>query len=149
MVFITGLVLAVSLSLEPKEVVSLYLKNLPLCFKTGMNVFVSEIVEEKIARRLQIWLDAWRFSGYSPSAELISLNFKEIREKSERAVVVTEERWKYSYIYTDSGKTALEPQEIFYEIRYILEKKEGKWKIKEIEILKEVKKDGSSTEYRH
>ena len=142
----TGLILAtilmVSTAATPKDAVIEYVKNLPLCMKTGMSIFVSEIVDKKIARRLQIWIDAWRLSGYSPYAVLLDIKFKEIRMDGKEAVVITEEKWQYSYTYLNSGEVALPPQYIFYEISYKLKKEGEGWKIYEIDILKEVSNDG-------
>ncbi len=142
----TGLIFAtilmVSTAVTPKDAVIAYVKNLPLCMKTGMSIFVSEIVDKNIARRLQIWIDAWRLSGYSPSAVLLDIKFKEIRMNVREAVVITEEKWQYSYTYINSGEVALPPQYIFYEISYKLRKEGEGWKIYEIDILKEVSNDG-------
>ncbi len=144
-ILLAGL-LTVGVLSSPKEVVISYLKNLPLCLKTGMNIFVSELVDEKVARRLQIWLDAWRSSGYSSSARLLNLEFKEVKIENGSAVVVTAERWEYSYTYIDTGEVALPPQRIFYEVSYRLRREGEGWKIQEIEILKEVKEDGCGSD---
>lgn len=144
-VLLAGL-LAVGALSDPREVVVSYLKNLPLCIGTGMNVFVKSLVDEKVARRLQVWLDAWRFSGYSSSAKLLWFTFKEVKLEDSSAVVVTAERWEYSYNYLRTGKIALPPQRVFYEVAYRLRKEAKGWRIREIEILKEVKEDGCGSD---
>ena len=119
------------------DVVRAYLKNLVVSLKTGMNVFVKGLVTEELARRLQIWLDAWRFSGYTMDAELLDLRIRSVKEKNGTAVVVTEELWVYSYYYVKTGKVALPERRIFYVMRYRLRREDRGWRIEEIEILRE------------
>ncbi len=135
-VLVAGL-FTVSVFSTPEEVVISYLKNLPLCLKTGMNIFVSELLDERVARRLQVWLDAWRFSGYTMDAKLIDLKIRNVRENTRTAIVVTEELWVYSYYYLQTGEVALPSRRVFYIMRYKLRKEEEGWKIEEIDIIKE------------
>ena len=123
----------------PKEVVLSYLEQLSLCLNTGSSVFVKELVEEKVARRLQVWLDAWRFSGYAIQARLLKVEVVGERVEDNSAEVRTHERWTYRYVYLSTGEEALSPQLIDYDILYRLRKGEEGWRISSIEILKEVK----------
>ncbi len=139
---IAAAILTVSAISQPEDVVLSSVRNLPLCLKTGSNLFVKELVDEKVARRLQIWLDAWRFSGYSSSAKLLEFKVKDVKIEDRSAVVITSERWEYSYAYLDTGEIALPPRKVFYEIIYKLRRHGDGWRIEEIEILKEVNEDG-------
>ena len=131
--------LAVGALGQPQETVFSYIKNLQLCMQWGSNIFVKHLVEEKLAQKLQVWLDAWRSSGYTIQAKPLEIKVVKQRMWKDRAEVVTKERWTYRYIYLKTGEEALSPQLIDYEILYKLRKVNDGWKISAIKILKEVK----------
>ncbi|MEW6109439.1 MAG: hypothetical protein AB1632_09785 [Nitrospirota bacterium] len=54
----------------------------------------------------------------------------------DRIEVKTEEDWKYKYINLDSGKSSAESS-VSYQMKYILEKRSGRWLVSDITILKE------------
>ncbi len=142
MIGFAGILLGVSFVLTPQKAVEIYLEGLERAIKEGKAAFVQEVAEKKLVTKLQIWLDAWRFSGYSSSAKLLEFKVKDVKIEDRSAVVITSERWEYSYAYLDTGEIALPPRKVFYEIIYKLRRHGDGWRIEEIEILKEVNEDG-------
>jgi len=86
-----------------------------------------------------VWLDAWAFSGYRMEAKLKDFKVEEVKNFEDRTEVITRERWQFRYLYRKDGKEALPMQKIEYLIRYKLKKEGGKWRVYDIEILKEVR----------
>ncbi len=141
---VIGFLLMVSLSMsratQPYEVVISYLNNLQVCLETGSNIFVKDVVEGKIYKRLQIWLDAWRYSGYKIKAKLLKVQILKQSVDKSNAEIITSENWVYRYLYLSTEENAFGPQKIQYKVLYKLNKKnDNRWKIHSIKILKEVK----------
>lgn len=132
----------VASAMRPEHVVQQYVKKLPLCFNWGHVLFIKEHVDDNIAKKLQIWLDSWILSGYKIQARPVLQKIKNTKLYQNSAEVIAEEVWLYRYINLRTKKEALPLSKIKYLIKYQLKRRNNKWKIKSIEILKEVNYGG-------
>jgi hypothetical protein len=100
-----------------------------------------KIADKSVIRKLYFWMAAWEDGNAFMDAKLKSLDFQSIKIIGNNAHVKTIEEWDYEYRDIDT-KEILSPKEsVYYEMEYILEKKDDKWLITEINILKEIKRD--------
>jgi hypothetical protein len=124
-----------------KKIVSEYNRLLIEVNKTRNLEPMQKIADKPVVRKLYLWMAAWEDGNAFMDAELKSLDFQNIKITGNNASVKTIEKWDYEYRDLDT-KEVLSPKEsVRYEMEYILEKREGKWLITRINILKEIKRD--------
>ncbi|NPB06461.1 MAG: hypothetical protein GXO03_02530 [Aquificae bacterium] len=123
----------------PAEAVKAYLKGLEEALNRGRAEPIKEVARPELVRRLQVWLDAWAFSGYRMEAKLHGYKVEEVKNRGAWAEVITHERWSYRYLDRKTGEEALPTQRIEYRIRYELRNEGGRWRVYDVEILEEVR----------
>ena len=67
-------------------------------------------------------------------AELKGIKFKDVDISEQKARVLTSEDWIYDYRNLKTEQVILPTSDIYYEMEYILQKKNNKWIITEINI---------------
>ena len=72
---------------------------------------------------------------------LENIKFKNITISGNAANVITSEDWVYEYKNLKTRQSVLPASAIYYEMEYILQKKENKWIIAQINIKAEKKKE--------
>ncbi len=101
---------------------------------------LEKFAEKKVAQKLYIWIKSWHENNLYMNAKLQKIVFKKIEQKDDRAKVITDEKWEYTYLrHIDVNKTlqAWPSEKIDYSVRYELINKNGTWKIEKIGILSE------------
>ncbi len=117
-----------------KNVVIGYNKGLINAAKTGDMMPLKDIASEAVLRRLYFWIAAWDDSDLYMDAELKGIKFKDVDISGQKARVLTSEDWIYDYRNLKTEQVILPTSDIYYEMEYILQKKDNKWIITEINI---------------
>lgn len=117
-----------------KDVVIRYNKGLINAAKKGDMMPLKDIASEAVLRRLYFWIAAWDDSDLYMDAELKGIKFKDVDISGQKARVLTSEDWIYDYRNLKTEQVILPTSDIYYEMEYILQKKDNKWIITEINI---------------
>lgn len=70
-------------------------------------------------------------------AELKIIRFKNVTISGQEARVLTSEEWGYEYRNIENKQVAVPASSIYYEMEYILLKRDNKWIITVINIISE------------
>ena len=120
-----------------ENIISEYNRLLIEANKTRNLEPLKKIADESVVKKLELWMAAWEDGNASMDTELKSLNFDSIKITGNNARVKTTEDWSFEYRDLDTKKILSPKESIHYEMEYILVKKEGRWLITKINILKE------------
>ncbi|MCL4537845.1 MAG: hypothetical protein M1610_09675 [Nitrospirae bacterium] len=124
-----------------KDAVMRYNKGLIEAAKTGNVESLKGMASDDVLRRLYHWIAAWEDSDLYMDATAKDIKFKNINIIGQTARVLTAEDWIYEYKSIKTKRVALPASGIYYEMEYILQKRDNKWVITAINIKSEKKKD--------
>lgn len=113
--------------------------------RSGETQFFKKFVKEDVAIKLQVWFESWKFSNLTILAEINDLRFSPIAYNKNNATIRTMENWTFSYVDLRTKELALEPTNIFYKMKYTLQKHNGEWMIVAVENLQEKVFEKSNT----
>jgi alpha-galactosidase/6-phospho-beta-glucosidase family protein len=122
-----------------KDTIMSYNKLLVEAAKTGDVEPLKDIMSEKGLKRLYFWIASWHDSNVYMDGRLESIKFKNITMSGNAANVITSEDWVYEYKNLETRQSVLPASAIYYEMEYILQKKDDRWAITEINIKAERK----------
>lgn len=108
--------------------------------KTGNPDTLHHLLAPELYETTVVWIQSWHFATVYMDSRLDTIDFKKIERVENRATAETDEKWFYTYYYTESKKVLYPEKEINYKIRYNLAYKNEKWMIKDIEIVGEKSK---------
>jgi hypothetical protein len=114
--------------------------------KSGETQFFREFVKKDVAMKLQVWFESWKFSNLTYIAKINDLRFSPIVYTENNATITTIENWTFSYVNLATKELAHDDVNIFYKMRYTLEKQPKGWMIVEVKHLQEkkIEKDSHS-----
>ncbi len=98
---------------------------------------MEEIATHDVSRKLYIWIQAWHDNGLFMNANLQNLRFEAVKIKGNKAEVLTNESWVYSYYDRRIEKVVLPDTKVQYKVKYQLKKINNKWLIFKIKVLEE------------
>lgn len=98
---------------------------------------LKDIADEPVITKLSLWMAAWEDGNVYLDAELIKIDFEDLKIEGKTAVVLTSENWSYIYRDLNTQEIAEPRKPISYRMQYKLEKREDNWLISEINILQE------------
>ncbi len=124
-----------------KDIVMSYNKGLADASRTGDVKPLDSMASEDVLKKLFYWLGAWADSDVYMDGTLKNLQFKQVDIAGQSAKAFTAEDWVYEYHNIKTRQVVLPAARSFYEIEYMLQKKDSKWIITAINILSEKKKD--------
>ena len=105
--------------------------------KSGDTKLLKDELPQDVYFKLMVWADSWKFSNLAMVAKINDLRFSQIAYNENNATIRTMENWTYAYADLTTRTYALEPENIFYQMHYTLQKSGDKWKIIAIKHLKE------------
>lgn len=105
--------------------------------KSGETDFFKTFVKKEVVTKLMLWVKSWQDNNLVMIADINDFQFSPIIYNEDNATMTTREEWTFSYVNIATKEIALEPVDIYYEMRYTLEKKGDSWMIVEIKHLKE------------
>lgn len=120
-----------------KDVVMSYNKGLINAAKTGNVDALKGMAADALVTKLYHWIAAWKDSDLYMDGKLEHIAFKNISISVQAASVLTSEDWVYEYKSIKTKQIVLPASGIYYEMEYILQKKDGKWMIMEINVKAE------------
>lgn len=109
--------------------------------KTGDTEPMKDILVQKEREKLNHWIASWHDSNVYMNGRLENIKFKNITISGNSANVITLEDWIYEYKNLETKQSVLPASGIYYEMEYILLKKDNKWLINEIKVKTEKKKE--------
>lgn len=118
-----------------------YNKLLIEAAKTGDTGPLKDLLIQREREKLNHWIAAWHDSDLYMDAKLKNIRFKNVKISGQTANVLTEEDWIYEYHNLKNKQIVLPASGLHYEMEYILQKKDDKWIIKEINIKTEKKEE--------
>jgi hypothetical protein len=124
-----------------KDRVMSYNKGLADASRTGDMKPLDGIASEDVLKKLYYWLGAWADSDVYMDGTLKDLQFKKVAIAGQSAKALTAEDWVYEYRNIKTRQAVLPAAGSFYEMEYMLQKKDSKWIITAINIKSEEKKD--------
>lgn len=125
-----------------KNVVIGYNKGLINAAKTGDMRPLKDIASDDVLRKLYFWIAAWGDADMYMDAELKRIEFRNINISGKTANVLTSEDWIYNYRNLKTKQITMPTSVIFYEMEYILQKKNNRWVITGITIKSEKRAKG-------
>mgnify|MGYP001595796594 FL=1 len=124
-----------------KDTVISYNKLLIEAAKTGDTEPLKDILIQREREKLNHWIASWHDSNVYMDGRLENIKFKNITISGNAANVITSEDWVYEYKNLETKQSVLPASGIYYEMEYILLKKDNKWIINEIKVKTEKKKE--------
>ena len=118
-----------------------YNKLLIEAAKTGDTEPLKDLLIQREREKLNHWIASWHDSNVYMDGRLENIKFKNITISGNAANVITSEDWVYEYKNLKTRQSVLPASAIYYEMEYILQKKENKWIIAQINIKAEKKKE--------
>lgn len=125
-----------------KDTVMSYNKGLADASRSGTRDMKSleGLASEDVLRKLYYWLAAWEDSDVYMDGTLKDIKFKKVDVSGQTARALTAEDWVYEYRNIKTKQVVVPAAGSFYEMEYILQKKDNKWIITAINIKSEEKK---------
>jgi len=105
--------------------------------KSGETDFFKSFVKKEVVTKLMLWVKSWQDSNLVMLGQIDDFRFFPITYNENNATISTLENWTYSYINIATKEMALEPENIFYEMKYTLQKNNGQWTIIDIKHIRE------------
>jgi len=124
-----------------KDIVMSYNKGLADASRTGDINPLDGMASEDVLKKLYHWLGAWADSDVYMDGTLKDMKFKQVDISGQTAKAFTEEAWVYEYRNINTKQVVVPAAGSFFEMEYILLKKDNKWIITAINIKSEKKKD--------
>jgi hypothetical protein len=123
-----------------KDTVMSYNKALADASRTGDMKPLDGIASEDVLKRLYYWIGAWADSDAYMDGTLKDMKFKKVDISGQTAKALTAEDWVYEYRNIKTKQVVLPAAGSFYDMEYMLQKKDSKWIITAINIMSEKKK---------
>jgi hypothetical protein len=120
-----------------KDMIMSYNKLLIEAAKTGDTEPLKDLLIQREREKLNHWIASWHDSNVYMDGRLENIKFKNITISGNAANVITSEDWVYEYKNLKTRQSVLPASAIYYEMEYILQKKENKWIIAQINIKAE------------
>ena len=124
-----------------KDTIMGYNKMLIEAAKTGDTEPLKDLLIQREREKLNHWIASWHDSNVYMDGRLENIKFKNIAISGNTANVITSENWTYEYKNLEAKQSVLPASGIYYEMEYILLKKDNKWIINEIKVKTEKKEE--------
>lgn len=118
---------------ELKVVIAKYNNALVEAYKNQNPAPLREVVGDNEVRKIGTIVESFLQSDEIMEAELVKINFKEIKIDAAKAEVRTSEDWRYRWVHIKTGKETEPVEDIHYDMLYNMAKKDGKWLIEKTE----------------
>jgi len=126
-----------------EDIVRKYNNGLMKAFNDEDFSILQPVCTEKEFNKVKIYVQSYTAAGEKLFAELMSLQFKDMRKKDKKGVeVFTLEAWRYSRSDIETGKTLVPSTLYEYEMKYtvVYEKNKG-WRIAGLKVMNERKRE--------
>lgn len=97
---------------------------------------LKEVADKDQVRRVDIFIDSYLTAKQIMDAELLKIDFREIKIEGETALVRTSEDWSYRWINYRTKREVAPRKNIRQEIMYHIVKKDNRWLVKKVEGVK-------------
>lgn len=124
-----------------KDTVMSYNKGLVEASRTGDMKPLEGIASEDVLKKFYYWRAAWEDSNVYMDGALKDIKFTTIDISGQSAKALTTEDWVYTYRNIKTKQVVVPATGSLYEMEYVLQKKDSKWIITEINIKMEKKKE--------
>jgi hypothetical protein len=124
-----------------KDTVIRYNKMLLSAAKTGDVEPLKDVLIQKEREKLAHWVASWHDSNVYMDGKIENIEFKNITLSGNTATVTTSEDWIYEYKNLETGQPVLPASHIYYEMEYIVLKKDRAWIITETKVKSEKQKE--------
>ena len=118
---------------ELRVVVAKYNNALIEAYKNQLFKPLKEVADEEEVQMVNIFISSYLQGNQVMDAELLKMDFKEIKIEGEKATVRTSEEWSYRWIHYKTMREIEPRKNIRYEILYYIVKKDGRWLVKKVE----------------
>jgi hypothetical protein len=123
-----------------KNTVMSYNKMLIEAAKTGDVEPLKGILAQKEKEKLNHWIASWHDSHVYMDGKIEHIEFKNITLSGSTATVITAEDWTYEYKNLETRQLVQPASGIYYDMEYLVLKKDNTWIIHEIKVKSEKKK---------
>jgi hypothetical protein len=124
-----------------KETVRSYNKELAEASRTGDMKLLDGLASEDVVKKFYYWRAAWEDSDVYMDGTLKDLQFTKVDLSGQTAKAFTAEDWVYEYRNIKTKQVVVPAAGSFFEMEYMLQKKDNQWIITAINIKSEKKKD--------
>lgn len=116
-----------------KKLIAIYNHALVLAYGELKFEELKSIASEGQFGKVSAIVNSFRDADEMMEAELLRLDFKEIKIEGNSSTVKTSEDWKYRWVNNKTGEEVEPLKDIHYDIIYHLTKKDGKWIVDRVE----------------